>query len=185
MAEFFQIWNDQADHPDEETSLSQEGKFAVVKISTRPTIEIVLHDTSLDLMSDTEVSYRVSMNETVLAEGTTTTGIVAVTLPGACGEQLTVEWGDVDEDGSYTYSNDVLVECGNGEDLPADAASEQAEAVAKLYNLGYRDADYESAVLAFQYDYCIEEHGLTDGRLPEDTRSKLWSIYQDGMACYE
>jgi hypothetical protein len=135
-------------------------------------------------MSDAEVRYRVRLQDPILAAGTTRQGMVTIDRPAQCGATITVEWGEQYDDGSFTYQTQLLLDCGNGVDLPADASSERAEATAKLANLGYRGVEYETAVVSFQCDYELDEYGLDDGRLPETTRDKLWAIYQDGDASY-
>jgi outer membrane protein OmpA-like peptidoglycan-associated protein len=100
-------------------------------------------------------------------------GWVEIPLPrNVCPERIRLEWGGSGSGGTFTYAEDLYVDCESGD--------EDVQARTKLHNLGYAVPtmdDLERAVTEFQADYGIVEHGLYHDHLPPQTRLKLWQIY--------
>jgi hypothetical protein len=137
-------------------------------------MRIRLHDDNATPLTD--VQFKVAVSGQPDTTGTSADGFVTIQLPAACPATVTVSWGGPLADGSFLFSRDIFADCSEG------ASDEQSRA--KLFNLGYpsgSDADFESAVKAFQRDYQTGEYGLVDGALPPATNSKLGSIYAGNL----
>jgi hypothetical protein len=90
----------------------------------------------------------------------------------SCPSKIHLEWGKPGGPrGSYDFAQDVVVECGEENDL------------ARLNNLAYSvdlGDDTNAAISQFQTDYQVGESGTqADGSLPPLTKQKLAQIYGD------
>ncbi len=134
---------------------------------------IRLHDDNA-MPITSPVPYRITLGQTAGPAGTSADGWVTVALPeNSCPDRILVEWGTPAADGSFPFAQEVAVACGAGTD--------RVQAGARLSNLGYQvgsDDLFRSAVLQFQDDYQLSEHGIAaDGRIPAETKAKLDAIF--------
>jgi DNA-dependent RNA polymerase auxiliary subunit epsilon len=134
-----------------------------------------LHDDSRTPMSEGTL-YRVTIGKQVSATmQALTDGWVPIPVPkGECpADKISLEWGSPDESGVFPYTLNLYLDC--------DSGTDNAQARAKLNNLGYSVPaidSLEAAVIQFQSDYGITERGLKSGKLPDGTKNRLDSIYK-------
>jgi hypothetical protein len=133
------------------------------------TVEVHLH--GVDGRPMTDVCYRLTVGRETKT-GVAPDGWVVERVSSAeCGLFCHVEWGPMNEDGSFPFANDLTIECENGGD--------QSEAEAKLHNLGYtRDLPLEFRVSRFQSKYESSVTGLTpEGKIPVNTVARVRQVY--------
>ncbi len=103
-------------------------------------------------------------------------GWAQILLPrGSCPTQIQLEWGDPNDDGTFPYALDFHPDCCGSSD------DENSLAISRLNNLGYFQTpndSLETAVIRFQSDYNLPDNGLSNGKLPESTRIRLFSIFE-------
>lgn len=134
---------------------------------------IRLHDEDSKPYSQA-VDYQYTLGNGDPTPGNSPDGWITVALPSdSCPDHIHVEWGPKGDDGTFAYAEDIVIAFDDGDD--------RTQAASKLDNLGYAvgsDDEYQQAVTQFQQDYALSDQGLqADGTLPQDTRDKLWSLF--------
>jgi outer membrane protein OmpA-like peptidoglycan-associated protein len=148
--------------------------FTVAEEGPR-TLSIRLHDDKTSPLAGAAFQVTIGDNVSSIAKADGI-GLASITLPEACPAQVLIEWGPSGSQAPFPLRQEILVEC--------EAGTDEDQALAKLNNIGYPfQLGLETAVKAFQSDYRVDDSpqpkGLAGGKLPPDTRARLFDIYGD------